>query len=95
LFLAEKMAVRAADPSWSRPARSQRSELETIELIQAMDSDVDVQCGDIAERGTVQLLRHDRAYSGYAPIMGTTWLTALPNDLTGGTVRGLAELLCG
>ena len=72
MFLAEKMAAAGCGPilltSRSQPTLR---ELETIELIQAMDSDVVVQCGDIAESGTAQLLRHVRAYSGYEPIMGT------------------------
>jgi acyl transferase domain-containing protein len=57
LFLAEKMAAAGC----GRIVLSSRSEpntkaLETIELIRAMGTDVEVECGDIAEVGTAARL---------------------------------------
>ena len=82
LFLAEKMALagcgRIVLSSRSQP--SQKA-LETIELIQAMGSDVVVECGDIAEAGTAARLVAAATATGL-PLRGVLHAAGVVEDAT-------------
>jgi polyketide synthase 5 len=61
----------------SRPPRSPGAPGPQIGRARALAEGADVAIApDEGAYALEALLRHDRAYTGYAPIMGTPWLTA-------------------
>ena len=82
LFFAEKMATAGC----GRIVLSSRSQpspeaMQTIERIRAMGTDVEVECGDIAEAGTAQRLVATATASGL-PVRGALHLAAVVEDAT-------------
>lgn len=82
LFLAEKMALAGC----GRIVLSSRSEpnqkvLETIELVQAIGSDVVVECGDIAAAGTADRLVAAATATGL-PLRGVLHAAGVVEDAT-------------
>ncbi|MFV0495904.1 SDR family NAD(P)-dependent oxidoreductase, partial [Mycobacterium sp.] len=82
LFLAEKMATAGAGrivlSSRSQPTRKT---VETIELVRAIGSDVVVECGDIAEAGTAEMLVATATATGL-PLRGVVHAAAVVEDAT-------------